>query len=150
MFQLDDNFLEELGLGALPEEQKKPFLEYVYNQLERRVGLELSQGMTDEQLDEFAKIADRVPGAVDEFLAKHDPEYATKPMFKDMMQVTGSSADDPRLKNEYAASRWLEINRPDYRDVVKLVMEKLKQEIIANRDVILGNAPAPVADTPAA
>jgi hypothetical protein len=45
------------------------------------------------------------------------------------------------LKAEYAATKWLEVNRPDYRDVVKQVLEELKSEIVANKDTILGGNP---------
>lgn len=138
MFQLDDNFLKELGLDQLPEGQRKPFLEHIYSELELRVGERLSQGMSDAQLDEFANIIDKVPGAVDGFLEKHAPQYAEEPMFQRLVQATGVAADDPRLRNEYAATKWLEVNRPDYRTVVAAVMEELKREIIANRDAILG------------
>ena len=46
--------------------------------------------------------------------------------------------DDPRLRDEFAATKWLEVNRPDYRDVVAAVLDELKREIVANRDMILG------------
>ncbi len=137
MFQLNDEFLKELGLDQLPEEQRKPFLDHIYSELELRVGERLSQGMSDAQLDEFANIIDKVPGAVDEFLGKHAPQYQQEPMFQRLVQATGVSADDPRLKDEFAATKWLEVNRPDYRDVVAAVMEELKKEIITNRDAIL-------------
>jgi len=39
---------------------------------------------------------------------------------------------------EYASLKWLGMNRPNYRDVVAQTMNELKQEIIANRDAILG------------
>ena len=138
MFQLDDNFLKELGLDQMPEEQRKPFLEHIYSELELRVGERLSQGMSDAQLDEFANIIDKVPGAVDAFLDKHAPNYTEEPMFQRLVQATGVAADDPRLRNEYAATKWLEVNRPDYRNVVATVMEELKREIMANREAILG------------
>ena len=138
MFQLDDNFLKELGLDQMPEEQRKPFLEHIYRELELRVGERLSQGMSDAQLDDFANIIDKVPGAVDAFLDKHAPNYTEEPMFQRLVQATGVAADDPRLRNEYAATKWLEVNRPDYRNVVATVMEELKREIMANREAILG------------
>ena len=138
MIQLNDEFLKELGLDQLPEEQRKPFLDHIYSELELRVGERLSQGLSDAQLDEFANIIDKVPGAVDEFLGKHAPQYQQEPMFQRLVQATGAQADDPRLKDEFAATKWLEVNRPDYRDVVAAVMEELKKEIIANRDTILG------------
>lgn len=142
MFQLNDDFLKELGLDQLPEEQRKPFLEHIYSELELRVGERLSEGMSDAQLDEFANIIDKVPGAVDEFLAKHAPQYNQEPMFQRLaqaMQANGVAADDPRLKDEFAATKWLEVNRPDYRDVVAVVMEELKKEILVNRDALLGS-----------
>jgi len=46
--------------------------------------------------------------------------------------------DDPNLRAEYAATKWLEVNRPDYRDVVAQVLEEIKKEVTANRDKILG------------
>ena len=50
MFQLDDNFLEEVGLGSLPDDQKGLFLNHFREQLELRVGLQLSEGLSDMQL----------------------------------------------------------------------------------------------------
>jgi len=129
MFQLNEEFLKELGLDQLPEDQQKSLLQHIYSELELRVGERLSQGMSDAQLEEFAGIIDKTPGAVDDFLAKHAPNYQ----------------QDPRLKDEFAATKWLEVNRPDYRDVVAAVMADLKKEIIANRDAILGGMSAPSA-----
>lgn len=137
MFQLDDDFLKELGLDQMPEEQRKPFLNHIYSSLETRVGERLSQGMSEAQLDEFAGIIDKAPGAVDGFIDRHAPDYKEDPVFQRMMQSTGLMIDDPNLKAEFAATKWLEVNRPDYRQVVKEVMEELKAEIVANRDAIL-------------
>ena len=138
MFQLNDEFLKELGLDQLPEEQRKPFLQHIYSELELRVGERLSQGMSDAQLEEFSGIIDKRPGAVDDFLAHHVPNLMQDPMFQRLVQVSGVPMDDPRLRDEFAATKWLEVNRPDYRDVVAAVLDELKREIVANRDVILG------------
>lgn len=53
MIKLDDNLLAELGLQALPAEEKKNLLRHIYETLEMRVGTTLAQQMTDAQLDEF-------------------------------------------------------------------------------------------------
>lgn len=137
MFQLNDEFLKELGLDQLPEEQRKPFLQHIYSELELRVGERLSQGMSDAQLEEFSGIIDKRPGAVDDFLARHVPNLMQDPMFQRLVQVSGVPMDDPRLRDEFAATKWLEVNRPDYRDVVAAVLDELKREIVANRDMIL-------------
>lgn len=138
MFQLDDNFLKELGLDSLPEDQKKPFLEHIYSELELRVGTRLSDGLTDAQLEEFEKIIDRNPEAIDSWLTLHAPQFAEEDSFIRLQQATQLDANDPRLKAEFTATKWLELNRPDYRTVVAQVLEELKKEIAGNRQAILG------------
>lgn len=51
--KLDNNLLEEIGLGALPAEEKKKMLAHIYETLEMRVGVRLAEQMSDQQLDEF-------------------------------------------------------------------------------------------------
>jgi hypothetical protein len=51
--KLDNNLLEELGLGALPPEEKQKMLAHIYETLEMRVGVRLAEQMSDQQLDEF-------------------------------------------------------------------------------------------------
>src|SRR5579875_633042 len=58
MLKLDNNLLQELGLGSLPEEQKRAMLQHIYETLEMRVGTNLGNQMTDQQLEEFEKFID--------------------------------------------------------------------------------------------
>jgi predicted RNA-binding Zn ribbon-like protein len=51
--RIDNNLLVELGLAALPTEEKSGFLKHIYETLEMRVGMRLADQMTNEQLDEF-------------------------------------------------------------------------------------------------
>ena len=90
--EFDEKFLQEMGLSAMPEEQKQAFLEYVQEELEVRIGERISKGLTEVQLNEFDMITDQ--------------EEATK---------------------------WLEINRPDYREIVTHTINEMKEEIRANR-----------------
>lgn len=88
----DDKFLQEMGLSAMPEEQKQKFLDYIQEELEVRIGERIAKGLTEAQLNEFDQITD--------------------------------SAE---------AARWLEKNRPDYREIVNRTIEEMKNEIRANR-----------------
>ena len=58
MLKLDNDLLQQVGLGGLPEEQKKAMLQHIYDQLELRVGTELANQMTDAQLTEFEQFID--------------------------------------------------------------------------------------------
>lgn len=94
--QFDEQFLVEMGLSAMPEEQKQKFLDYVQEELEVRIGERISRGLTEEQLNEFDQISD--PGE---------------------------------------AAKWLEKNRPDYREIVNRTIEDMRAEIRANRDKLV-------------
>ncbi len=58
-FQLDDNLLQQIGLGSLPPVEKNKMLAHIYETLELRVGMKLAEQMSDEQLDEFEGFIDR-------------------------------------------------------------------------------------------
>ena len=137
MFQLDNNFLQDIGLNELPEEQKKPFLQHIYDELELRVGTKLSEGMSDEQLTEFEAIIDHKDDVVSSWLAKYAPAYHNDDIFIRLQQSTQMDVNDPALRSEYAATKWLDINRPDYKSVVAQVLEDIKSEVVANRGAIL-------------
>lgn len=147
MFQLDDKFLDEVGLGSLPDEQKSAFLEYFREQLETRVGDRLSNGLSDEQLSEFESFMDRDEAKVEAWLNSNVAGYQSDEVWLNMKaqadriaQEGGTPLPDIAVKAEYASLRWLGINRPNYRDIVATVMNELRDETIKNRDAILGNS----------
>jgi hypothetical protein len=147
MFQLDDQFLTDIGLANMPDDQKQAFLQHIYEELELRVGTRLSDGLSDQQLEEFEKVIDKDQAVIDNWLAVHVQDYQNDEIFKRMQQALQLDPVDPNLKAEYVATKWLEVNRPDYRDVVKQVLDELKAEIIANKDAILGG-PEPSGEAP--
>lgn len=59
MIKLDDDLLQELGLAALPAEEKRKLLAHIYETLEMRVGMKLAEQMSDAQLSEFEQFIDR-------------------------------------------------------------------------------------------
>ena len=94
MFKLDDNLLQELGLGTLPTEDKRVMLGHIYETLEMRVGMTLAQQMTNEQLDEF-----------EAFIDANDEAGALKWLetnFPDYKQVVATELD--KLKEEIKAT----------------------------------------------
>ncbi len=58
MLKLDENLLQELGLGSLPAEEKNKMLNHIYETLEMRVGMRLADQMSDAQLKEFETFID--------------------------------------------------------------------------------------------
>ncbi|HSX34642.1 MAG TPA: DUF5663 domain-containing protein [Candidatus Saccharimonadales bacterium] len=76
MIKLDDDLLQELGLSALPTEEKKKLLAHIYETLEMRVGMKLAERMSDAQLTEFEQFIDRndEAGAL-HWLESNFPDY---------------------------------------------------------------------------
>lgn len=146
MFRLDDKFLEELGLGALPPEQKQAFLQHIYSELEMRVGERLTDGMSDELLDEFGGFVDMNEEAMVKWFNDNLPDFREREDYSKLRQAN-AEAPETAIMSEFGAMKWLQLNRPDYPQVVASVLESLKAEIIANRDSILAGATAqPVVD----
>lgn len=139
MFQLDDKFLQDLGLDQLPEDQKQAFLEHIYSQLELRVGTRLSEGLSDAQLGEFESFVDRDDGKVRAWVNAYAPAYETDAAYTQLRDRAPAGTDPATLLAEYASLKWLSINRPDYKQVVAAVLDELKREIMNNREAILGS-----------
>lgn len=76
--QLDDDFLNDLGLGAASDDKKQAFLGQVLETLELRVGNRLSENLTDEQLDDFERTvgqAEDSGDAAEQWLKVNNPNY---------------------------------------------------------------------------
>lgn len=142
MFQLDDQFLKDLGLDQMPDEQKQAFLAHIYNELELRVGVRLSEGLSDGQLAEFESFVDRDDEKVRAWVMENTPDYINDTAYQQLKTNAPEGTDDATLLAEYASLKWLNVNRPNYRDVVAQVLGELKQEIMKNRDTILGDQTA--------
>jgi protein-tyrosine-phosphatase len=71
--QFDDKFLQEMGLSAMPEEQKQEFLDYIQEELEVRIGERISKGLTEVQLNEFDMIIDQAEAT--KWLKENRPDY---------------------------------------------------------------------------
>lgn len=94
MFQIDDKFLESLGLGALPQDEKDKMKSHIYETLEMRVGMTLASNMSEAQLDEF-----------EELMNKNDEAGALRWLetnFPDYKQVVASELE--KLKEEVKAA----------------------------------------------
>jgi len=139
MFQLDEQFLKDLGLDQLPQDQKQAFLDHIYSELELRVGVRLSDGLSDDQLKEFESFVDRDDNKVKEWIAAHAPDYQNDQSYQQLKQNAPQGGDESSLLAEYASLKWLGLNRPNYREVVSQVLEDLKQEIMSNRATLLSD-----------
>lgn len=136
MFRLDDQFLADLGLADMPEDQKKAFLQHIYSELEMRVGEKLTENMNNEMMDEFGNFVDQNVDGMQNWYNANLPDYKSQEDYQQLI-ANNPDVDEKVVMSEYGAMKWLQLNRPDYPQVVAAVLEDLKNEIRASKDAIL-------------
>ncbi len=136
MFKLDDKFLGEVGLDALPNDEKPKMKRHIYETLEMRVGMKLASGMSDAQLDEFESLISGDTSKARAYLSGLDVNWEQGEAFvKASAAERERAAKEQREPNinaiitEMASLRWLETNFPNYKKVVAEELDKLKAEI---------------------
>ena len=142
MFQLDDKFLQDVGLGELPTEQKQAFLAHLYEELQLRVGTKLSEGLSEDQMAEFEAFADQNEDRVLAWFDENMPDYQSRQDFVQLQATAPEGTPPIAILSEYGSLKWLEINRPDYKSVVAAELEKLREEVKKNAPTILGQSDA--------
>ena len=133
---IDEQFLESVGLSSMPESEKHAFLAHVQDELEIRIGAKMSEGLSPAQLDEFEKLSEKDQTILDAKLAEN-PDYQNDPVYQQLLQKHNVSTGESDILAEYLQVKWIEKNRPDYRNIVKNTFDELKQEIYASKDEIL-------------
>lgn len=90
--RIDDDFMNEVGLGEMPEEEKRAFMSHAEEELEVRIGQLISMDLSDAQMHEFEQITDENVAAA--WLEKNAPNFRTA-----VVQVFNN------FKNELLAER---------------------------------------------
>jgi len=139
MFQFDESFLEQVGLSNMPQEQKDTFLQYAQDQLEVRIGEKMSEGLSEEQLDEFEKIIDNDQETVQKWLAQLG-DYQNDETFIKLKEDADMDGNDQMLLADYVTAKWLDQNCPQYQQIIHDVMGELQEEISQQKDAILANS----------
>lgn len=136
MFQIDDGLLKELGLDSLREQEREDFKEFMRDTLWARVGEELTDGLSDKQLEEFGYFMDGNVDGMKSWLAQHAPGYQEDEAYK-QFKAANTDLSEADVLGSYGSLLWLQKTRPSYPQVVEQKMDELKAEIKSNKDAIL-------------
>jgi hypothetical protein len=139
MYNIDDSFLESVGLGGLPADQKSGFLQYAQDQLEIRIGEKMSNNLNEAQLDEFEKIIDNDEETVGALL-QNAGNYQEDPLYIQIKKNTNAPEGSITLLNDYITAKWLDMNCPNYDAIINEALDELRNEIVTQKDAILAAA----------
>jgi len=138
MPQLNDQFLQDVGLGVLPEGERAGMLEQMRKTLETNVGMEIYKNLKDYQLQEFEGF---MPLTDENGQVINSEETANTNASKWLdtnvagwrqNQALQPYLNDPARIRDFAAMNWLQRNFPAYRDVVSAELNKLMAEVRNN------------------
>lgn len=135
MFQLDDKFFEGIGIERMSPQEAAVFKQHVQEELETRVGERITDGFSNEKLEEFEKIIDDAPGFVDSWLFSNVSDFRNDRAFLALVKQNGGQENRQTI-SEFASMKWLEINRPDFNQITTIVMKEMQDELKANIDKI--------------
>lgn len=135
--KFDDNFLNEVGLSELPEDQKQDFLAQTKEELEARVGSKMSQGLTDAQMTEFEGIMANDQQVIRKVVSELKMDFRTDPIYQRLLESYGVKEGTWEIISEYLSIKWVQKNCPNYAQIVSEVINELKAEIKQNSAAIL-------------
>ena len=146
MIKVDDRFLTEVGLQNMPEPQRTAFMTEIQIELENRVGEKMSEGMTQEQLEEFDGIMQKDRNVMIKFLTKLG-DYRQDEIYQKLLQKYNVAEGTLEILSEYLSVKWIQLNRPDYAQVARDIEDEFKQEIISKRGEIVAAVRQSIADS---
>lgn len=136
MFELDEKFFEEIGINRMPEAERTDFKNHIQEEMEIRVGERISDGMPIEKLEEFEMIVDGNYDFVQSWVLSHAPNYKQDQVYQAFLQQSNGQ-ESAETMAEFAAMKWLQINRPDFAQIISVVTEEMKKELRNNIDKII-------------
>lgn len=138
MPQLDDKFLQDVGLGVLPDNERVGMLDQMRKTLETNVGMEIYKNLQEHQLQEFEGFMplndENGQVITSEETANANSQRwldANVPGWRQNQQLQPYLTDPARIR-DFAAMNWLQRNFPAYRNVVSAELNKLMTEVRNN------------------
>lgn len=135
--KFDDNFLSEVGLSNLPEDQKQAFLDHAQEELEIRVGTKMSEGLSEAQIEEFEGIMENDQQVIRKVVGELGMDFRSDPIYKKILEKYGVTEGTWEIISEYLSVKWIQKNRPDYHEIVTSTLAELKEEIRSGNAQIL-------------
>jgi len=134
---LDDNFFKRVGLDNLPESVKSYLRASIYEELEERLDKKMKEGMDESTILEMDMFNNEEKEGIEKWLNEHFPlddphnketiETYYEKYLKDHPEPAENSLFD--FQRDFATQQWLCLNRPDYLDIARAVMQGIEEEI---------------------
>lgn len=134
-FQLDDAWLDDVGLAQLPQTLRLSYRKFAYSQLRYFVGLGLAWRMSDRRTSEFSRLLRDAEYSL-AWATRFAPGFSSDRSFL-KLKSEYPEASESRLTREWGSTKFLELHAPHYRDFVQFGARALtRASTIAAREVL--------------
>lgn len=148
MYELDVSWIHKLGYTQLSDEDARSLADAAYSELELRVGTALSQDMTNEQLEEFQSLRDSDVAVAVAWAEREGIDPTEDDLFATMTRSATSCEEMEHAFCQWASTRWVAVNRPDYKDVVAACFATIERELKQKLSRSVGQPQIPSQETP--
>jgi hypothetical protein len=129
MFNLSEEYLKEVGVAIMPQAMQDEIIPGIIKSIQGKISIKMSEQLSDLLINEFDYLTLGTADEVRNWLVKVIPYYIESPEYVTAMKESGASEDD--FVKAYGVTKWLEMNVPNYSQLVADAMEETKQGLIA-------------------
>lgn len=121
--------IRDLGIEAYSEDEQ----DAIYEDFTYELGAAISEGLSDQQLEEFTQIINANEAVITAWLQAHAPDYRDDPSFKELQ--VGYDTDPEKVSPEkvFASIGWVRVNRPDFEQIVARIKREYRARLQAGR-----------------
>lgn len=142
MTDTDIDWLRSLGYSQLSEEDAQSLLDTIHEELQVRVGARLSESVTHAQLVEFHKLRSGDVSFATHWVEREGIDPKKDETYR-IMTENVQDCDEMRSRFcDWAATKWIEVSCPDYREVIAQCREQLEAELRDNASRVQRVTPA--------
>jgi len=132
---LSDQYLEDLGIDKLPEDIKEKVVSDLEQSVQEAISVRLATQLTNELMDEFTVLSEGSIDDVKGWLVRTSPYYESSPAF--LQGKEANEANEAEFTRQYAVVKWMEMNVPNYNEIVLEVLANTKGELLALQEKFL-------------
>jgi hypothetical protein len=123
----DEYIIERLGAGTLSEQLQSDILDEV----RVLIGKAISEGLTEQQMNEYQAIIDDHEIAIDLWLKQYAPQYKESAVYQQFVEGFEADPEHNRPEKLFANLAWVELNVPNVKEITNKVIDDFKAQHLA-------------------
>jgi hypothetical protein len=118
----DEYIIKRLGAETLSAELQNDILEAV----RVLIGEAISEGLSEQQVNEYEAIIDDHEIAIDLWLKQHVPNYKDSVVYQQFVEGYEEDPEHNRPEKLFANLAWVELNVPNVKGITNKVIDEFK------------------------